>query len=55
MRVTKMDWLKWLSLTDCICPYAWRNTLGKLYGIYFMGGWVRLSDAPGCPCHKGKA
>jgi hypothetical protein len=45
--------LEWLGLTGCLCPHAWRRSIGSLYGISFGAGWVRLNDAPDCPHHGG--
>ena len=43
--------LEWLGVSGCTCSHEWRNSLGRLYGVSFMAGWVRLNDAPDCPFH----
>lgn len=35
----------------CTCPHAWRKSLGVLYGIRMMGGWVRTLTVRTCPVH----
>lgn len=35
----------------CICEYRWHASLGRLYGVAMMGGWVRERDDPRCPVH----
>jgi hypothetical protein len=34
----------------CPCEYAWKS-LGRLYGVSFGKGWVRLTTEPDCPHH----
>jgi len=37
----------------CMCEYAWRACVGRLYGISMGPGWVRLTTDPACPHHGG--
>lgn len=49
------DLRKWAVYVDkddrCSCEYAWRKSLGRLYGIGMGSGWVRLTTESGCPHH----
>ena len=41
-------------IEGCTCPLGYRG-LGRLYGVSFGKGWVRLDDAPDCPHHGSTA
>jgi hypothetical protein len=47
---TLESWLDGLSISDCSCPFEWRS-LGRLYGLSFGHGWVRMRTEPDCPHH----
>jgi hypothetical protein len=44
-----------LGLADCCCPYEWRRSLGRLYGIGMGPGWVRTLTVRTCPHHGDEA
>jgi hypothetical protein len=43
-----------LKTPDCTCNHGWRS-LGRLYGVSFGHGWVRLDTNPACPYHGGRS
>lgn len=45
------DHLAFLALTDCRCEWGWR-ALGRLYGVSFGKGWVRMTTDPQCKHHQ---
>lgn len=44
------DWMDFLALRHCTCEWGWQS-LGRLYGVSFGKGWVRLSTNPECRHH----
>jgi hypothetical protein len=40
-----------IARTGCTCPHAWRKSLGVLYGVKLMGGYVRTLTVKTCPEH----
>lgn len=44
------DHLKWLNTEDCKCEYQWKS-LGRLYGVSFGKGWVRMTTNQDCQYH----
>jgi len=43
--------LEWLGIERCVCPFEWKDSIGRLYGISMGSGWVRLSTNPDCEYH----
>jgi hypothetical protein len=43
-------WMAYLGQGDCPCPHEYK-ALGRLYGISFGKGWVRMDTDPRCPHH----
>lgn len=44
------DWLRWLNIPDCDCPYEWK-AYGQLYGVSMGHGWVRMKTSLDCMHH----